>query len=204
MQLSGFQATTRIIDFVKLSELEDPEEDNQIFSPKKYNRHYRKISFKLKLNRDISEMTLDYIDKLWKILMKEFRLPPLTAIIDKIIEGSLTVTWLVLPHVIEKIKATFSKSVDFFEQQNIISIELYDGPSYLTLYDESWMVSMIPFLHCYIIINDMWYPLATPHLPVQEHSSPLYRASFAGDTEQVMALVEKGTIVNQQNNVSHL
>ena len=146
MQLSGFQATTRIIDFVKLSELEDSEEDDQIFSPKKYNRHYRKISLKLNLNRTVSELTLDYVNQLWKMLMKEFDLPPLTAIIDKIIEGSLTVTWLVLPHVIEKIKATFSKSVDFFEHHNIIEIELYGG--YLPLYDERWMVSMFPFLYC--------------------------------------------------------
>ena len=50
----------------------------------------------------------------------------------------------------------------------------------------------------------MQHPFAMPHLPVQEHSSPLYRASFAGDTEQVMALVRKGALVNQQNNVSHL
>ena len=50
----------------------------------------------------------------------------------------------------------------------------------------------------------MWYTFVTPHLPVQEHSSPLYRASFAGDTEQVLALVEEGAVVNQQNNVSHL
>ena len=54
------------------------------------------------------------------------------------------------------------------------------------------------------IINDMWHPLATPHFPVQEHSSPLYRASFAGNTEEVMALVEEGAVVNQQNKVSHL
>ena len=50
----------------------------------------------------------------------------------------------------------------------------------------------------------MWHPLVTPHLPVQEHSSPLYQASFAGDTEQVLALVKEGAVVNQQNKVSHL
>ena len=147
-QLCGFQATTRIIDFAELSELEDSEEDDKPFSPKKYNRYYRKISFKLNLKKDISELMLDYIDQLWKMLMKEFRLPPLTAIIDKIIEGSLTVTWLVLPHVVKKIRSIFYKSVGFFQHHNIISIELYDGPCYLLLYDESWMVSMIQFLHC--------------------------------------------------------
>ena len=145
-QLSGFQATTRILDFVKPSELEDPEEDEKLFSPKKYNRYYRKISFKLDLERIISELTLEYVDKLWKMLMEEFGLPPLTVILDKIIEGCIKVTWLVLPNVVKKIKAVFSKSVSFFQQQNITRIELYDG--LLLLYDESWMVNIILFLHC--------------------------------------------------------
>ena len=143
--LSGVQAAIRIIDFVKLTELEDHEEDEKLFSPKKYNRYYRKISLKLDLERNVSELTLEHVDKLWKMLMEEFGLPPLTAIIDKIIEGCLKVTWLVLPHVVKNIQAVFSKSVSFFQQQSIIRIELYDG--YLPLYHESWMVS-IPFLHC--------------------------------------------------------
>ena len=58
MQLSGFQATTRIIEFVKLSELENPEENYQGFSLKKYNRYYRKISLTLKLKSNITDIRL--------------------------------------------------------------------------------------------------------------------------------------------------
>ena len=144
-QLTGFQATTRIIDFVKLNELEDREEiPKHAFSPKKYNSHYQKLTVELRLNRDISELTLEYVNTLWKMLAKEFHLPPLTAVMDKIMEGSLRITWLVLLHIIEKIKATYFKSVEFFQQHNIIRIDLYgeggdDGG--LPLYDEEWMVS---------------------------------------------------------------
>lgn len=137
-QLSAFYATTTIIDFLRLSELEDTEEDNQIFSPKKYNRYYRKLEITLKLDK-IAEMTLDCMDKLWKALQKKFRLPSLTAVLDNIVEGSLKVTWLVLPNVIEKIKATYSKSISFFQQMNITRVELYGG--LLVLYDEKMFVS---------------------------------------------------------------
>ena len=83
---------------------------------------------------------MEYVEKLWKSLMKEFNLPPLSAIIDKIEEGSLTITWLVLPHVMKKIRLTYFKSVNFFKHHNIIKIEL----SGLLLYNEEWMVSMSP------------------------------------------------------------
>ena len=139
-QLSAFYATTRIIDFIKISEDDDLEEDDQIFSPKKYNRKYRKLTVKLKLQKDVSELTLDFVHELWKALQKEFNLPSLTAVIDKIIEGSLVITWLVLPHVVEKIKSKFSKSLHFLQHHGIVRIELYDGDG-LTLYDEEWMVS---------------------------------------------------------------
>ena len=143
-QLNGFYATTSIIDFVKLNELEDREEiPDRLFSPKKYNDHYQTLTVELRLNRDMSEVTLLYVDNLWTLLMKEFRLPPLTAVIDKIVEGSLRITWLILPHIIEKIKATYFKSVEFFQQHNIVRIELYsdDGGDGLTLYYEEWIVS---------------------------------------------------------------
>ena len=143
-QLTGFYATIRIIDFIKLNELEDREEiSSHLFSPKKYNSYYQKLTVKLRLDRDISELTLEYVDKLWKALIKEFHLPPLTAVLDKIVEGTLRITWLILPHIIDKIRATYFKSVEFFQQHNIINIELYGegcGEG-LTLYSEEWMVS---------------------------------------------------------------
>ena len=144
-QLSAFQATTSIIDFIKQNEQEDREEiPNRTFSPKKYNSHYQKLTVELRLEREISELTLEYVDRLWKLLAKEFRLPPLTAIIDRIVEGSLKITWLLLPHIIEKIRATYFKSIEFFQQHNIIRIDLYgDSDGELNLYDEKSVVSVV-------------------------------------------------------------
>ena len=108
-QLSAFYATTSIINFIKISESEDPDEDNQMFSPKRYiqkESSYRQLTIKLKLQKYVSKLTV--VHELWIALQKEFKLPSLTATIDKILEGGLTITWLVLPHVVKKFKATFS------------------------------------------------------------------------------------------------
>ena len=42
----------------------------------------------------------------------------------------------------------------------------------------------------------------SPPLPVQEGSTPLYRACFSGDSEAVEDLLKNGANVNQQNDVS--
>ena len=139
-QLSAFNATTRIIDYVKLSQLEEIEEDNQPFSPKTYNRKYRKLGVKLKVD-NISETTLKYTHDIWKALKQQFTLPSLTAVVDQIMQGSLIITWLVLPHEVNRIKASISKSLDFFRQHNIIRIDLYGGK--VILYNEEWMVSTL-------------------------------------------------------------
>ena len=195
-QLTGFQATTRIIDFVKLNELEDREEiPDRVFSPKRYNSHYQKLTVELELERDVlSELTLLFVDKLWRALMKEFHLPPLTAVMDKIVEGSLRITWLILPHIVDKIMATYFKSVEFFQQHNIISIDLYGdgGNDGLTLYYEEWMVSA----------HKLTSDLILPPPPSQTGSTPLFRASFAGNIDEVKTLLEGGANVNEPNDVS--
>ena len=140
-QLAGFRETTRIINFIKVSDQEDPEDDGHPIAPKRYNRRYRKLTAKVKIDPSVP---LDYVENLWKALMKKFNLPELSTIIDKIEEGSLSITWLVLPHIAEKIRATIYKSITFFQHHNILEITLYGD---LTLYNEEWMVSMSPFLH---------------------------------------------------------
>ena len=138
-QLSKYYATTSINDHLQASDQDNPEDDGLPISPKRYNRQYRQLTVKVKVDPSV---LMEYVDKLWKSLMEEFNLhvPPLSAIIDKIEKKSLTaITWLILPHVMKQIQATFFKSVDFLKQHNIIKIELYSG---FILYDEKWMVSM--------------------------------------------------------------
>ena len=139
-QLSGFYMTTKIIEFIDLSKLEQAADDTKqpTFIAENYKEHYCRLTLRLKLDRKVklSDLSLDYVDTLWKSLIEEFNLPPLTAVIDEIIDGSLIITWLVPPQVSSVIAASYSKVLRFYQQHNIVQVQL-DGR---TLYDEEWIV----------------------------------------------------------------
>ena len=139
-QLSGFYTTTKIIDFIDLSELEDDSDSNGAKQSLSSKELYRELKVTLKLDRKIklSDMTMSYVDTLWKALIEEFDLPPLTAIIKKIVGGSLIISWLVPPQVSSVIAASYSKSLGFYQQHNIALVELDGGILYA---DEEWLVS---------------------------------------------------------------
>ena len=143
-QLSGFYVTTKIVDFINLSELDDSEDDSdddnkQILTPKEPKKLYRELRVTLKLDRKIkfSDMTMSYINTLWKALIEEFNLPPLTAVIKKIVPGSLIITWLVPPQFSAAILASYAEALRFYQQHNIVEVKLDDN----YLYHESWIVS---------------------------------------------------------------
>jgi hypothetical protein len=156
-QLSGFFVTTKIVDFIDLSDFIDSEDDSdtdsereddghQPVSPKESKKLFRKLKLKLRIDKTtkFSDMTMSYIDTLWKSLIEKFNLPPLTAIIKKIVGGSLIITWLVPPQVSSVIAASYSKALGFYQQHNIVQVQL-DGR---TLYDEEWIVSCACMVQC--------------------------------------------------------
>jgi hypothetical protein len=156
-QLSGFYVTTKIVDFIDLSDFDDSENDSdadseheadtqQSLSPKESKKLFRKLKLKLRIDRTtkFSDMTMSYIDTLWKSLIEKFNLPPLTAIIKKIIGGSLIISWLVPPQVSSVIAVSYSKALGFYQQHNIVQVQL-DGR---TLYHEDWIVSCACMEQC--------------------------------------------------------
>ena len=87
----------------------------------------------------ISDISLSYVNDLWTELAEEFDLPSLTAIIDKIVAGSIEITWLVLPHLAATIilKSKLLRAVKFFRQHHIINLMVDED----VIYDENQMVS---------------------------------------------------------------
>ena len=138
-QLTGFYTTTRIADFIKLSDFEESEQDPmQPLPTDSFTlKDYRRLKLKLKIERKVSAVTLSYVDELWRSLAEEFDLPCLTAVIHSIIEGSLVITWLVLPHIAEEIIANSSKATKFFRCHGIVEVVIDE----CVIYDEELMVS---------------------------------------------------------------
>ena len=139
--LCGYFVTTKLIDFIK--EVELPlAEFHDTFPLHKYCTpiHYRRLKAVLRINgRRISELSLDYVRKLWEKFAEEFDLPLLTAVIDKIVEGSLAITWLVLPYLIDKIiLRSRVRSVKFFRKHQI-QLLTSEG---IKIYDEQQIVRL--------------------------------------------------------------
>ena len=136
-QLSGFYTATKLADFIKLSGFEDSEQDLQLALPMDTNT-LKKLKLKLNLgNRKVSSLTLSYVDELWRSLAEQFDLPSLTAFIHSIIEGSLEVTWLILPHLAQKIVDKSTNAVKFYRNHDIVHMAVDDD----VVYDEEQMVS---------------------------------------------------------------
>ena len=139
-QLTGFYTATKLADYIKLSEFDDSEQDPHETLPVDTYKmaDYRKLKLTLNLgNRKLSAIALSYVDDLWRSLAEEFDLPSLTAVIHSIIKGSLEVTWLILPHIAERIVARSSKAVKFFRDHGIIQVTIDDS----IIYNEEQMVS---------------------------------------------------------------
>ena len=133
--LSGFYLTTKLIDYIEYQNLstDDSDEECDQPSPKLTTKQYRKIKVVLKLERKISQVSLDYVVKLWQSFAEEYDIPSLTAVIDRIVAGSLEVTWRVPLHIA---KAILPRS-KFFRTHGIVVVFIDD----VILYDERQMVS---------------------------------------------------------------
>ena len=133
--LTGFFLVTKIVDYIKYKGLEADDATEQPLTMKKLTpKQYRQIKVVLQLDRKVSELSLHYVHDLWCSFADEYELPCLTAVIDKIVAGSLEVSWLVLSHLIDRI----TPRSKFFRRHGIILVFIDD----VVLYDEKKMVSL--------------------------------------------------------------
>ena len=154
---SGFCTTIKIVDLAdslleeEYSDKEYSDEDTlQAFSPDKYKPNFHLLKVKLKLKKKPTEITLGHVNTLWQSLAKTFDLPPLPAVLKKIIVGSIIITWLILPSIAEKIRRSSSKALKFYQHHDIVEVDIDDDP----LYMEEWIVSLL--LHVYMMCSSKY------------------------------------------------
>ena len=138
--LSGFYATTKLIDYVMTKNLKCYEEAPSEHSLDRYTiKHYQKLTVILDIDDKLSQLSMMYVRDLWKSFVNRFNIPSLTAVIDKILEGSLQIVWLVLPHVADLIFRAAQQSEEFFREHDIVFVAIDDH----VLYDARLVVSII-------------------------------------------------------------
>ena len=132
-QLTGYQLTTKLIDYIKEKNLQG---DNDADQPTQFTvEHYKKIKVVIQLDRKVSDVSLMYVQELWSSFAEEFNIPSLTAIIHHIAPSSLEITWCIPPHEAELIRPT----ARFCRQHKITVIAIDDH----IIYDEKQMVSIV-------------------------------------------------------------
>ena len=137
-RLTGFCLTTKLIDYVEYKNISaddsSDEESDQSCPPKLDKSQFRKIKVVLKLDRKVSELSLNYVHQLWRSFAEEYDIPSLTAVLDRVFSGSLIITWKVPSHLAELVVPR-SK---FFRKNNIVLVCIDD----VIIYDEKEMVSV--------------------------------------------------------------
>ena len=131
--LSGFFLTTRLINFIQFQRLSVDDSSDQS-APTLNTEQFRKIKVVLDLKRRVSELSLDYVHKLWRSFAEEYDIPSLTVILDRIVSGSLEVTWRVPSHLVELVVPR----ARFFRNEGIVLVFIDD----VIIYDERQMVSV--------------------------------------------------------------
>ena len=151
-ELNGYKLVTKMADHLtdvpvtSGSESEDEDESSPT-AVRKDRRFRRKLTVKLKI--PVSELSLSYVDEIWSSLAKEFLLPPSSAILDKIIEGSLYITWLIpallVPQMMEI--AEQSKMSEFFRRMRIRKITVAGACLYEEQEVNCYLLCMCMCLH---------------------------------------------------------
>ena len=121
--LSGFYTTTKLIDFITYTSIDSTAVD-KLDLRKLTDANYQKLKVKLELDRKIDIISFKYVQDLWEEFAEEFDIPYLTAVIGKILNGSLHITWIVTSEIANKIIAAARESSFFQEHPNIIYVDI--------------------------------------------------------------------------------
>ena len=152
-RLSGFYLTTKLINYIEYQNLsaDDSDEECDQPSPKLTPKQYKKVKVVLQLERKISQISLDYVVKLWQSFAEEYEIPSLTAVINRIVVGSLKVTWTVPQHIANAILPR----AKFFRSHGIVLVSIDD----VIIYDEKQIVSTLLQVNIMRNVEEEYYTL---------------------------------------------
>lgn len=105
-KLNGFHLSCKLVTYIKdHTSLPTNDSGDDPNLPAKFTlTHYKKLMVDKEPDRNVSELSLSYVQELWESIAEEFKIPSLTAILLQISAGSLQITWLVPPHWAELIR----------------------------------------------------------------------------------------------------
>ena len=163
--LANFYVTTKLADYIALCQGEEKVVDPDMPlapNPAKYDREYfQKLT--IKIGRPVTDQTLQYIADIWQAVAQFFLLPPLTALLDRVVAGSLVITWFI-PHLFAIqicLNSTESEAAAFFRAHQIIEVKMDDDCLYRceTTEDESDTKVLYTMSHNLLVYGSLFHSL---------------------------------------------
>ena len=87
--------------------------------------------------------SLQYLAEVWEVFSSRYLMPdsPPTALLDRVCEGCLSVTWLVPSHLIESLTERAKIDTDFFQHHHILRVTVGDECIYEEVTEKGTAVS---------------------------------------------------------------
>ena len=85
---------------------------------------FQKLSVKVNIN--ITEHSLSYVDKLWRSLANQFLLPQSALILDSIAKGCISITWLIPANLVNYVTRIAQATSSKFEEKHVLKVVLED------------------------------------------------------------------------------
>ena len=126
--LSGFQVATKIKHFIATTRSDRSRfssQSNEPVSPKQREPAFiSELSWKLK--EKVADYSLAYLEELWTSFARHSSLPPLTALLDTVQQGCVSVTWLIRSNLAFQLMETASDLISFFQKHPFLMVSI-DG-----------------------------------------------------------------------------
>ena len=121
-ELTGFILTTEIEPFLEAvrpssdpDQLPSPCPDTNLFS-----------SLSVKLDRDVTNRSLEYVRRVWESLGKKCRLPLHTILLQKVEEGCICIHFMIPFHLMPQLVRGLCESAAYFNEQHMLCVSV-DG-----------------------------------------------------------------------------
>jgi len=115
---SGYMLFTKISDHLGVVSGSDSSEQLEE-NPAKYDaRYYRKLSLKVKA--EVTEMSLEYVSKLWKSLATHYELPSHIALLNSLHDECILIMWLVPTKYMLELAKKARGDPGFFQEHGVL------------------------------------------------------------------------------------
>ena len=132
---------------------------------------FEKLSVKVEAN--VTNYSLKYVDDLWQSLANQFALPQPAMILHKVAEGCIGITWLIPANLVGYVTRMAQKTSNMFAEKHILRVMLEEKCIYLLETEPPLLETEHPLLETDPLLLETEPPLLETDPPLLETEPPL-------------------------------